>query len=426
MTHFRALLIVLLVLSPSMARAVPMLATPQSSKVSATPVEEAYKEAIGKLAANDLAGAEKAFRHVLTLRPDHASALLGLSEIAFKKKQIETAAKLIRQAVQAEPGNAHAHASLGRMLAMQKKYAEAESSLKKAAELDARLVRPRMDLADLYATVLRKPKDAIALYQSVLAIAPDHAGAHFAQGIVHMRLGEMEPARTALENSARLEPGNPLPLVELAHLHIATRQPDKALPRLEQALKIQPKLADALELRGDARQMRGEAEPALADFAAAVRAQPNRISALLKLGSLQQQLGRAEAATKSYLAVIKLDSRQAVAYNNLAWMAAENGKNLDQAERWSLKAVELAPEVADFHDTLAWVYRARGKPKDAERSLLRATGLKGAPASAFYHLGVVRRELGNNAGAGLAFKKALSLDKSHKPASQALRQLGGS
>jgi tetratricopeptide (TPR) repeat protein len=377
------------------------------------------------LAGNDVAGAELAFKRALEKQPGHANALLGLAEIAFKRNQPDQAGRLIRQAAQSEPGNAHAQSSLGRLLAVQKKYPEAEAALKKAAELDPKLVRPRMDLADLYATALRRPTDALSLYQRVLEIDPGHAGAHYAFGMTQMRLGDPAKARTALESSARLEPANPLPALALASLAIQRKDWDGAMTWLERALKIQPSLAEALELRGDVWQSRGGPDKALADYEAAFRAQPSRVSAVLKQASLLQQLGRADAAGKAYLAALKLNPRLALAYNNLAWMAVDSGKNLDQAEQWGRKAVELGPEVADFHDTLAWVYRARGRLKDAEQSLQRATGLKGAPASAHYHLGVVRRDLGKPAEAAAAFRKALALDKNHQPAAQALRQLAG-
>jgi tetratricopeptide (TPR) repeat protein len=146
--------------------------------------------------------------------------------------------------------------------------------------------------------------------------------------------------------------------------------------------------------------------------------------ALMKQGSLLLQLGRKDEAGKVYQAAVRVDPREALAYNNLAWMAAESGKNLDQAEQWARKAVELGPDVAEFQDTLGWTYRARGKLKEAERALQRATGLQGASASAFYHLGVVEQALGKTPEATAAFRKALELDKNHEAAAQALRKLG--
>lgn len=438
MMFFCSLTIVLAVsISSTLANATPLPLSP-ASRLAVPPApavlsadssaDQYYAEAIRRMAANDPVGAELAFKRALEKQPGHANALLGLAEIAFKNNQPESAEKLIRQAVHSAPENAHAQASLGRLLAINRKYPEAELALKKAVELDSKLIRPRMDLADLYATALLKPGDALSLYQQVLKIEPNHAGANYAYGVVLMRLGDLGRAQAAFEKSARLESGNPLPPLALGRLNLQQKKLNEAMTWLERSLKIQPALAEALELRGDIQQARNSSDKALGDYAAAIRSQPNLISALLKQGALQQQLGRLDAAVDSYMAVIKINPKLALAYNNLAWLAAERGKNLEQAEIWSKKAIELNPENADFRDTLAWVKRAQGDLAGASELLERVTAEKTASAEQFYHLGIVRSEAGQKIGAVEALRKSLQIDPGFPQARDAgrrLRQLEG-
>lgn len=428
MSRVRALTVALLSSFAFAAAAAPVFTSrhsvPPPSAQAKTAVERAYQEGVQRLATNDLDGAQRAFRRALDLQPTYANAMLGLAEIAARRGRPDEAAKLIDDAVRAEPDNAHAHASIGRLQATRRQFKEAEASLKKASELDPKLIRAKMDLADLYATTFNKPREALALYRDVLALEPDHAGAHYASGIVLEGLGDLAAAGEELAKANRLEPGNPLPMVALARVALKRKDLDGALSWAEQALKIQPTMAEALELRGDVRQLQGNADAALSDYAAALKAQPQRFTALLKQGSLLQQQGRTEAAAAAYKAAIKVNPRAAVAYNNLAWMSAETGKDLAQAETWARKAIELGPKVPDFHDTLGWVQRAQGNLKGAERSLLQATALKGATASTFYHFGVVQGELGKKREAEAALKKALALDKDHSKAAAALQQLG--
>jgi tetratricopeptide (TPR) repeat protein len=401
----------------------PSRTSPPQRQGQASPAAEAYQRGIEGLAADDLDAAQRDFRRALELQPGFANALLGLAEVASRRNRPDEAATLIRDAVKAEPGNAHAHASLGRLQATRRQFTEAEASLKKAAELDPKLVRAKMDLADLYATTFRKPREALALYRNVLEIDPDHAGASYAAGIVLAGLGEAEAARQALETASRREPANPLPMMALARLAAQGKDLDGALRWADRAVSAAPAFPDALELRGDLWQLRRDADRALADYAAALRAKPQAVGVLIKQGSLLQSLGRTEAAAEAYQSAIKQDPSAAVAFNNLAWMAAESGKNLEQAEKWARRAVELGPNVPDFHDTLGWLQRARGQLKAAEKTLLQATSLKGAPAGTFYHLGVVQRELGKSSEAAAAFGKALALDKNHEKAAIALQEL---
>lgn len=418
--------LLVLLLGAGFAGAVPLTnpnqsLLPSAEKAGATGAERAYAEGILALAGKDLEAARQAFGRALKMRPNYANAMLGLAEVAFRNNDAEEASKLIGRAVLAEPRNAHARASLGRLQATRQQYTEAQASLSKAIELDARMIRPRMDLADLYATALKKPREALVLYRGVLAEQPGHSGARYALGVVLARLGELEPAREALEAAQAAEPGNPLPPLALSRVRAAAKDLPGALAAVDRALGIQPGLVEALEWRGDLHLLSGRREPALADYAFAAKAQPDSVVLLLKLGSLQQQLGRYDDAQQAYLAATRLNRRLAPAYNNLAWMALERKQDLARAESWARTAVEFGPEVSEFHDTLGWVLRARGDLKGAEAALLQATGQRRVPAEAHYHLGMVRKELGKKAEAELAFRKAIEIDKNHAGAASELR-----
>lgn len=396
---------------------------PQGRAVPSKTASIAYAEGIAKLAAGDLDAAQKAFQKALDADQGYVHAMLGLAEVAFQLKRGEEGGRWLSQALMRAPEDAHVQASYGRWQATLGHNVEAEQALKHAIALDARLIRPRMDLADLYATALRKPKEAIALYRQVIELEPTHAGAHYALGVTQMHLGALSQARPALEEAARLAPDNPLPALALATLHARLNNTKAALQWVERALKIQPGFAEALELRGDLRQAIGQRPAAMADYRAALRAQPQRASAWLKLGMMQQAAGDTQAASKSYREVIKHNPNTAVAYNNLAWLELQQGGDLIQAEVFARKAVELAPHSAEFLDTLGWVLRARGQRNEAEQILSRAAASSGASADVHYHLGIVYSELGRMKEARDALERALRLDPRHSQALAALQRI---
>lgn len=406
--------------APSTLRPYTAEMLPAPSAPPTTTADAAYLAGVTALAAGDLTSAERTFRQALEYDPKHPFALLGLAELAFRKNRLDEADKLIQDAARIAPESAHVQASLGRMLAILKRQPQAEAALRKAMELDPKLIRPRIDLADLMAATPQRAAEALQLYQDIVTIAPEHAGAYYAMGITHARLGAYPKARTALETAARLEPSNPLPPLALARLNLQERDLQAAVRQVNRALEIQPTLIEALELRGDIEQMRNAEEAALSSYAAALRINPRQTSVLLKQGSLYQRLGRHEAARAAYLEATRANPKLAIAYNNLAWMAAESGKDLEQARKWGHQAVTLEPAIAEFHDTLGWVYRAQGQLAEAERILRHATGLDNASATAFYHLGVIQLELRKHEAAATAFKRALALEPDFQPAAQAL------
>ena len=62
----------------------------------------------------------------------------------------------------------------------------------------------------------------------------------------------------------------------------------------------------------------------------------------------------------AYEETMKYQPNHAGAANNLAWLYAESGQQLDRA--WSLaeKARTLMPDDPNIMDTLAWVYYKNG------------------------------------------------------------------
>ena len=130
------------------------------------------------------------------------------------------------------------------------------------------------------------------------------------------------------------------------------------------------------------------------------------------------------AAYRKALALNPQDPRP---YNNLAYLYAEQRRNLDEALGLARRAAELAPKNASVQDTLGWVYLARGQMPEAERSLTDAVALAPQQPTIRYHLGVAHYQRGQKAEAAAAFRRALELGKfsEEDAARKLLRELGG-
>jgi predicted Zn-dependent protease len=89
------------------------------------------------------------------------------------------------------------------------------------------------------------------------------------------------------------------------------------------------------------------------------------------------------------------------------WTAS--GKNLDQAYMNATAVVKNFPMEIDGWDTLAMVvWKTEGTAAAAE-ILERVGGVAGENSALFQHLGDIRAELGNRAGAIEAYERALGL-----------------
>jgi tetratricopeptide (TPR) repeat protein len=244
--------------------------------------------------------------------------------------------------------------------------------------LDPDNVAARIDLADTLQAAKQDPAAAVPLYREALARAPDHAGARYALGNALLRLGRLPEARTELRAAAAASPGNPLPLQSLAVLEMRAQQPAAALAALDAAQAMRPRSAEIMTERGGVLLALGRSDPALDAFRGALAQQPDSVAARLGSGQALQAMGRRADADAAYAAVLEREPGNVIALNNRAWLAAEDRRNLDQAEGWARRAVDLAPGSAATQATLGWVLRARspaggrrlagsGEPDGADR-----------------------------------------------------------
>ena len=101
---------------------------------------------------------------------------------------------------------------------------------------------------------------------------------------------------------------------------------------------------------GVAYEKKGELDNALKEYKEASNKLP---SAYLYMGNIYFQKNELDEAERYYKKAIKKDSRNADAYNNLAWLYYTKKENLDEAEALALKAIELNPLKKEaYQDTL--------------------------------------------------------------------------
>ena len=104
---------------------------------------------------------------------------------------------------------------------------------------------------------------------------------------------------------------------------------------------------------------------------------------------------------------LQIQPEQPIVENNLAYLMAESGGNLDVALTLAQAAQRALPNSPDTADTLAWVYYKKGVYSSAMD--LWQNSAKNAPnnASVQYHMGLAYERLNNKAAAAASLKKAV-------------------
>ena len=135
----------------------------------------------------------------------------------------------------------------------------------------------------------------------------------------------------------------------------------------------------------------------------AVSRHGDNINALVALGASWQAAGDDDRAEKLYGRVLEVETSNAMALNNLAWILSEERLRPAEALPLADKARQLYPDMADIADTRAVIYQRLGRHDDAEsefrRCLDQARPGSSAAAAATFHYARLLAERSRNAQA---------------------------
>jgi Flp pilus assembly protein TadD len=141
------------------------------------------------------------------------------------------------------------------------------------------------------------------------------------------------------------------------------------------------------------------------------------------LGLLYHAQGKLTDAIAHYEKAYEVDPSSATASNNLAWILAENDKDLDRAQQLAQAAKAQLPNDPTINDTLGWVYVKRDMLQLATNQLEEAVRLAPDNPLMSYHLGVAYAKAGDDARARKALEKTLALDRNFRLADDAKKVL---
>jgi Flp pilus assembly protein TadD/SAM-dependent methyltransferase len=230
--------------------------------------------------------------------------------------------------------------------------------------------------------------EAIALYQRLLAGAPDDAEATHFLGVCLVRAGSRDQGMALVERSVRLAPASTLYRQNFGLL-----------------------LAEAGELAG-----------AEQNFREIIALEKQNATAHNYLGMVRQRLGRLDDAIACYEEALRLKPADAAAANNLGYCLLERG-DVEGATPWLRLSVAGAPDNPMGHSNLGNALREAGDLQGAAECYRRALALAPGFVNAHHNLALTLRDLGEPHGALESARAAVRSDPRHRPAWQFFAEL---
>jgi tetratricopeptide (TPR) repeat protein len=328
------------------------------------------------LAQNHPSEAQVYARELVQKFPAEINYRLLLGAIYLRDGKPRPAEEQFLAAKQLAPNQAAVHLDLGQLYASQKDWVKAEKEYQTAMQLalsDPTMLSP---YANFLVARQQAPK-AVTIVQQFVSANPNNSQGHAVLGTLQFNLKNNTAAEAEFRRAIEIDPKSVQGYMRMGGLYIEEKQTDSAIGQYQKAVELQPKSAPLVTM----------------------------------VGNLYLQKGDLGTARKYYTQALEIDPNFAVANANMAWVDAEEGKDLDVALGMAQKAISLMPEVPSISDTLAWVMYKKGNYSGAIPLL--ETCVKKAPDSAqfHYHLGLALIAAGQKSTGKIQLQAALQTNK---------------
>lgn len=366
----------------------------------------------------DVEEAAKYFTEVLKLNPRAVDAQIQLARLNLDNGKVVESLQFSEQAVKNQPANGLAHLMLARGLMARGDLKVAEAKMNALVASNPNSAPVLAQMGELY---LLKKDEAAAYRSFERGQEADADSVEALTGLAAMdtAAGKVRAARDRVEARLARTPNDPRVLLLAARVYQRDADSAKAEEALRKVIEVDPANLQAYEMLGRLYLTAHRLEEAKREFDEVARLQPSAISADTMIAMIFELQNNPVEAQKRYEAIIAKDSRAAVAANNLAWIYAERGGNLDVALQLARTAKQQLPSQPEVSDTLGWVYYKKNLAALAIDPLKESIGFDPKNPIYHYHLGLAYAKNGDKAKARGALGQALKLSQSFDGAVEA-------
>ena len=204
----------------------------------------------------------------------------------------------------------------------------------------------------------------------------------------------------------------------LGQAYLELKEYDKAIDNLDQALRYSDNDPRLYATRGDAWRLKGEFQKAIEDYDQSLQLDAQAADVRYTRGQAHMSMAHYERAAEDFRRASSLDNRNPAILNSLG-LALQKQNKLDEAAENFGRAITLDASFAEAWDNRGEAYRVQ-RPKNetpaqsaarleqALADLQRALELNPRLATAYYHLGLLRRGMKMLPEALSAFSRALT------------------
>ncbi|HYL77836.1 MAG TPA: tetratricopeptide repeat protein [Bryobacteraceae bacterium] len=339
----------------------------------------------------------------------------SLAEVELEIGHNREAVRYADEILQVSPANYQAKitraAGLTKMGELGKAHDELSGILKTRDSAEVRFRLAWVDLAS------KRYEEATAGFQSLMRSGD-------VRGVIGLARckeaeGQMAAGIQILEREVGRNPENDDLRMALAETLYRSARFQDSKAQLERLLAKNPNAVETQLRMGDVLNRLGDKQGAIQHLRKARELQPSNPGAAYGLALMLDQSGQTDQARVAYEDVLKLDPENVQALNNLAYIKAEDGLDLDQALGLVQRALQKSPNDPNISDTLGLIYVRK---KLTVQAVVLLQGLVArVPDNPAYrlHLAMALYDKGEKAQA----KKELEAAQKYKPSAAEMAKI---
>lgn len=345
-------------------------------------------------------------------RPDFAPAKLILAQLQVQKQEFGKAVVTTEEVINSNPANMQAHLIRAVAWAHQKEYAKARNALQSMLKASPTQQDARFQLGEVY-RMEGNYKDAEATFREFRKMSPGdpRAWAGLAQTFADSR--RYKEAEAFLKDEVAADPKKEAARLKLGEIYKLDNQYDAAIEQYKILLKDHPQSSDLHAAIADALHKKGDKQASIDYFRKSVELNPTAPGPMTALAMVLEEYDQGPEARGLYEKILKVEPNNAIALNNLAFIKAEDGSDIDGALTMATKAKQQEPHVDTISDTLGTIYIKKNLSDDAIRIFTELCRKDPDNAMFRYHLAQALVQKGDKSKAKLELTDALTRIKAH-------------
>jgi len=370
-----------------------------------------YELGRAKQAKGEAKEAAALWQEAAKLRPTYLEPKMALASSALQQRNYDEALRETDQILTNSPRDFRARILRSSALQGLNRPAEAEVVLTGLQKEYPENREVEIELAFLSLRE-RKLPDAEKMFRAQYTAGQDNLRPM--TGLVEslVKQNRSDEAIRVLQADLTKAPGRAPVQFLLAEVYANAGRPESAVPVLEQIITAHPDSIQAIMALGQLQQNMGKLDVAIATFQKARAAAPKSPQPVILQAQAEGLAGKYDLAKQDYQAALQIDPSNVLALNNLAYLDADTGANLDEAMRLITSASQKMPKQPNLSDTLGYVYLKQKKYDNAVRVFETLAQQYPSNPTYLFHHGLALLESGSKTMA----KKQLEAALAAKPA----------